>query len=534
LDAEPASCSLSVVSTTIDLVDRANGQTPTPRPQRWAKVIDQTRCIACHACTTVCKSENNVPLGVNRTYVKSVEIGKFPRTTRVFQVTRCNQCEFPPCAAICPTKAMYRRQDGIVDFDKRICIGCKACLVACPYDAIFINPEDNSAEKCNFCAHRLEIGLEPACVVVCPTQAIVVGDLNDPTSRVACIVENETVAVRWPEKLTQPGLYYKGAHKATLDPLEAARPEGGGYACSQLRKGAKIVNSGHPRQSQPGESPEAALLTYDVSHQLPWGFPVSLCTWTKSVAVGAYLVPVLLALSGRIAWSSSLVRFVGPLIAIGFLGLTGLLFITDLEHPWRFPLILTRHHWRSWLVRGTIILLLYGFVLACQLLAALLGSTTACQVTAGVALPVGLITAMYTARLFAQARGRDLWLNPVLAPQLGVEALLTGAVALLPAVAVIEPGALRSLEMLIVVATALYLLLRAAELGWSPSGAKASLAIWEVTRGRFAGWFWIGTAGVAVGLLAPFIGWYAGPIVLAGTLLQEHSYMQAAQAVPLA
>ena len=74
---------------------------------------------------------------------------------------------------------MFKRADGIVDFDKSICIGCKACMAACPYDAIFINPEDHSAEKCNFCAHRIDVGLEPACVVVCPTQAILIGDMND-------------------------------------------------------------------------------------------------------------------------------------------------------------------------------------------------------------------------------------------------------------------------------------------------------------------------------------------------------------------
>ena len=95
---------------------------------------------------------------------------------------------------------MFKRADGIVDFDKSICIGCKACMAACPYDAIFINPEDHSAEKCNFCAHRIDIGLEPACVVVCPTQAILVGDMNDSTSYVAQIVNRESVNVRRPEK----------------------------------------------------------------------------------------------------------------------------------------------------------------------------------------------------------------------------------------------------------------------------------------------------------------------------------------------
>ena len=155
---------------------------PACAPMKWAKVIDHTKCIGCHACSTACKSENHVPLSVNRTYVKYVDVGVFPQVRRAFQVTRCNQCDDPPCVAICPTAAMYTRSDGIVDFDKSICIGCKACIAACPYDAIFINPEDHSAEKCNFCAHRLDIGLEPACVVVCPTEAIQVGNLNDPRS----------------------------------------------------------------------------------------------------------------------------------------------------------------------------------------------------------------------------------------------------------------------------------------------------------------------------------------------------------------
>src|SRR5579863_727789 len=186
---------------------------------KWAKVIDHEKCIGCHACTTACKSENEVPVSVTRTYVKYVEVGEFPQARRAFQVTRCNQCEWAPCVTACPTGAMYQRPDGIVDFDKSVCIGCKACIAACPYDAIFINPEDHSAEKCNFCAHRIDGGLEPACVVVCPTQAILVGDLDDPASQVARIVHREPVMVRRPEKETRPKLFYRGAHQATLDPL---------------------------------------------------------------------------------------------------------------------------------------------------------------------------------------------------------------------------------------------------------------------------------------------------------------------------
>jgi Fe-S-cluster-containing dehydrogenase component len=278
----------------------------SPPSVRWLKVLDQDKCIGCHACTTACKSENEVPVGVTRTYVKSVDVGVFPQARRSFQVTRCNQCADAPCVAACPTQAMFRRDDSIVDFDKEICIGCKACMAACPYDAIFINPEDHSAEKCNMCAHRLDMGLEPACVTVCPTEAILVGDANDPASLVARIVAREPVQVRRPEKETQPGVYYKGAHQATLDPLAARRPDGGLFAwATQGAPDPQLVVSGHPGRPT---SSAAALLSYDVPHHAPWGWRVSLYTWTKSVAAGAFLVPVLLAATGYLRWGDPVTR----------------------------------------------------------------------------------------------------------------------------------------------------------------------------------------------------------------------------------
>jgi Fe-S-cluster-containing dehydrogenase component len=251
---------------------------------QWAKVLDHTRCIGCHACSTACKSENQVPLSVNRTYVKYVDVGRFPEARRAFQVTRCNQCASPPCVVACPTAAMHQRGDGIVDFDKSICIGCKACIAACPYDAIFMNPEDHSAEKCNFCAHRIDVGLEPACVVVCPTEAILVGDMNDTGSRVAHVVGRHPVAVRRPEKDTQPKLFYRGAHQATLDPIAARRPAGGLYLWSEQPDVPHGVGAGHPG---PQNSSAAAVLAYDVPHRAPWDWRVSLYTWTKAIASGA-------------------------------------------------------------------------------------------------------------------------------------------------------------------------------------------------------------------------------------------------------
>ena len=189
------------------------GVAPPPGGVRWVKVLDQTKCIGCHACTTACKSENEVPLGVTRTYVKSADIGTFPQVRRAFQVTRCNQCTDAPCVAACPTKAMYRRDDGIVDFSKEICIGCKACMAACPYDAIFINPEDHSAEKCNMCAHRLDVGLEPACVTVCPTGTRQFGDMKHEDDPVRLAIAHGKVTVLQPHLLTEPQTYYLGVDK---------------------------------------------------------------------------------------------------------------------------------------------------------------------------------------------------------------------------------------------------------------------------------------------------------------------------------
>lgn len=185
----------------------------------FAWVIDQTSCIGCHACTTACKQENEVPLGVNRTWVKYVETGSFPQTRRQIAVLRCNHCAEPPCVEVCPTSAMFRRPDGIVDFDTSRCIGCKACLQACPYDAIYIDPEEHVAEKCNFCAHRVDRGLLPACVVVCPTESLTFGDLDDPGSRASQLVSSRATTVRRPEQGTRPKAFYLGASDAALDPL---------------------------------------------------------------------------------------------------------------------------------------------------------------------------------------------------------------------------------------------------------------------------------------------------------------------------
>lgn len=501
---------------------------------RWAKVLDQTKCIGCHACTTACKSENDVPLGVTRTYVKSVDVGIFPEVRRNFQVTRCNQCEDAPCVSACPTGAMYQRGDGIVDFDKSICIGCKACMAACPYDAIFINPDDHSAEKCNFCAHRLDSGLEPACVTVCPTGAILVGDLNDLTSKVTQIVNRQAVAIRRPEKETHPGVFYKGAHQATLDPLAARRPEGGLFAWATQGdpRDPQLVTSGHHGRHN---SSAAALLSYDVPHHAPWGWRVSLYTWTKGLASGVPLVALVVAIAGRMSWNDPVVKWVAPALALFFLAVTGVLLIWDLKHPSRFYLIFTRHQWSSWLVRGSFIIGAYGATISLYLVGSLTNSLMTREIVASFVIAFALGTACYTAYLFAQAKARDLWQSPLLAPHLAVQATLVGAAAVLPFSEWLSPHrAVVGIEVLLCGAALTHLAMVAGEISLPHGTAHAHLASTEMTRGRFARFFWSGVILVAAAVAAPWIGVVAAPLTLAGLLAHEHAYVQAGQCVPLA
>jgi len=512
--------------------------TESPATMQWAKVIDHTRCIGCHACTTACKSENVVPVSVTRTYVKHVDVGVFPQARRVHQVTRCNQCAHAPCVTACPTAAMFKRPDGIVDFDKEICIGCKACMAACPYDAIFINPEDHSAEKCNFCAHRIDVGLEPACVVVCPTQAILIGDMNDADSYVAQIINRESVAVRRPEKETLPKLFYKGAHQATLDPLAARRPEGGLFMWSEQQSSSDTVVSGNPNYNN---SSAAALLSYDIAHSIPWDWRVSLYTWTKGIASGVYLVAALLVLLGGTGTKNSIWLWATPIISGAFLAITGGLLLWDLEHPERFYLIFTKPQWRSWLVKGAFIIAGYSLVLLLHFVASLAGSTSLQSWLMIAGIPLSALTAVYTAYLFAQAKGRDMWQNPLLPPHLFVQALLLGSAVLS---LLWDVRTLFLLIALLAITSFVHLLMVWGEVSLTHPTAHARLAIHEMVRGRYRSDFWIGIMLSMLGALIPLlalwnvlglsIGAAGAPLALIGLMLFENAYVQAGQSVPLA
>ncbi len=534
-------------------------------PVKWGKVIDNARCIACHACTVACKQEHRVPLGVTRTYVKQVEVGAFPQVRRHFQVTRCNQCDDPPCVEACPVTAMFQRPDGIVDFDRERCIGCKACMAACPYDAIYINPNNRSAEKCNFCAHRIDQGLTPACVAVCPTQAIIIGDLNDPESAVARITARDKVDVRKPEKDTRPKLFYRQASEYTLlpmaavsAPIQAAVNWGGGPAqpprraeprttnpppfATQARTtnspppnpGAGVGNRG--RAGTMVETAAAALLAYDTPHRAPWDWKVTAYTWTKSIAAGIFLV------FAFFWWREGPLPGPWPLLASGlsglFLAMTGALLIAHLSHPARFWYILARPQWRSWLARGAYIMAGYGLLLGGFFPAALAGAELLMDALVGPGAILALLSAVFTAFLMGQSRGRDLWQNPLLPAHFAVHSAAAGLAAtlLFAPLAGLEPVTW-SLGWALAGAGGVNLLLSLSELAMPLPTADGKRAVESLTLGRHAGGYW---AGIGLSGLAPLVamalgagGVPAGVAVLVGLLLYQHAYLQAGQSVPL-
>lgn len=190
--------------------------------KRLAVLIDLRKCIGCNACTLACKSENDVPLGVWRSWVKRVEKGRYPHSMEFFLPILCNNCENPICVTVCPVNAGIIRPDGIVYIDPHRCIGCRYCMASCPYGVRYIHPTKKIAEKCFWCHHRVDAGLEPACVEACPTDAILFGDLNDPKSKISKAVAENAVQVIKPESGTNPHVFYIGLD---IESVEASQEE---------------------------------------------------------------------------------------------------------------------------------------------------------------------------------------------------------------------------------------------------------------------------------------------------------------------
>lgn len=499
-------------------------------------VIDLRKCIGCHACTIACKAEHDIPVGVNRCWVKTVEKGTFPETQRLFFPVLCNQCDEAPCLTICPTGALFKRRDGIVDLNGAACIGCRACMVACPYDQLFIDPNTRTAEKCNFCANRIENQLQPACVSVCPTECRIFGDLDDPSTSVAHIVQREAFMVRKPEKGTGPKIFYLGADEAAIRPELATRP-------FMFREGQVHLRPIGSAESDPA-SPGDPRVDYDVPHKKAWGIHLVMYLLTKGISTGAMFLSALFWLLGD---SSTLVTLGGPILAVVFAMLTAAVLVADLERPERFLYILLRPNWSSWMARGAFLLTAHGGIATLWVLAALLGWHGVLTWLALPAILVAIGATAYTGFLFAQGLARDLWQGPHATIDLMVQAAAEGSAAMLVAALVTggEPATLRTLGLVLAFSSLAHLVLLVLEHLLAPSPTvHHDLAVHAIVRGPYRRLFWIGALGL--GGLAPVlvVAWAAtlgysiallvpaAVAALAGSLAWEYIWIEAGQAVP--
>ena len=224
-----------------------------PKAERhWVMVIDTRKCVGCSACTVACVAENKLPPGIVYRPVLEEEYGTYPNVTRRFLPKPCMQCENPPCTPVCPVNATYKNDEGIVVINYEQCIGCRYCIVACPYSSRTFDTgqtytqdsvnlvgavvgtgkaddyeraanyeygvahgrtgHDDSpignVRKCHFCAHRLAVGMLPECVTTCIGRATYFGDSNDPESIVAKLIVSPNV-MRLKEELgTKPRVFY--------------------------------------------------------------------------------------------------------------------------------------------------------------------------------------------------------------------------------------------------------------------------------------------------------------------------------------
>ena len=184
--------------------------------KRYGMVIDTQHCVGCQTCTVSCKISNEVPGSAHWNHLESLDgdvlyqsTGTFPRTTLAFRPLLCNHCENPACVANCPTGAMHKREeDGIVESDHSVCIGCGTCAQSCPYGAPVVADDLGYAMKCDFCRPRVERDEEPLCVCSCPAEARVFGEISDPNSEISKLIAELSAEPLLREEGTEPSVRY--------------------------------------------------------------------------------------------------------------------------------------------------------------------------------------------------------------------------------------------------------------------------------------------------------------------------------------
>ena len=187
--------------------------------KRYALVIDLDKCMGCKGCSVSCKNEHELPPGVNFSWVyQEGPIGTYPKLQMYYLPRTCMQCSEPACADVCPTKATYITDEGVVMIDEDRCFGCQYCIWACPYESRFFDPKKRIVQKCNMCIHLTAMGQDPNCVHNCPAKARVFGDINDPGSPASkLLAQNSDRIFRIREDLeTEPNVYYLTAKGVKL------------------------------------------------------------------------------------------------------------------------------------------------------------------------------------------------------------------------------------------------------------------------------------------------------------------------------
>jgi len=527
-----------------------------------------------------------VPLGVYRTWVKNVETGSYPDVRRRFQVTRCNHCANPPCVRICPVTAMYQRDDGIVEFDPSICIGCKSCMQACPYDSIYLDPESNTAAKCHFCAHRLDVGLEPACVVVCPEHAILAGDMNDPASEISRVLATAQATVRKPEQGTGPKLFYINGNDWSLHPT--ASPANNSFMWADkvteqnvspyklpvlesrsrfkrdLQDGQSKSKSGTPirtpqEQGRPLNGPvqiggrvaeHMVQTAYNAQHKIQWHWELPLYLVTKSIAGGLFMLLSLGTMFNLFPFDT-LTFLAAGFTSMLFTLFTVILLIKDLSQPKRFLNILIRPQWKSWVARGAFILI--GFTVVAGLWWLIEGAaylnwlpneivSTLRPITAWLTFPLALFSVIYSAFLLGQAEGRDMWQTPLLPFQLLSQSFMvaSGVFVTLGLFVHFSSELFNFLTITFIASLVINLVITLAGKFAMPFASEvALLASREMSHGKYRNHFWWG--GVALGHVVPMVlffvaGTVAMPVVvlsvIVGLFLYEYAFVMAPQHIP--
>ena len=439
-------------------------------------------------------------------------------------------------------------------------------MQACPYDALYIDPDTNTAAKCNYCAHKIDGGYEPACVVVCPVEAIISGDLSDDNSKIAQLVANEDTMTRKPEKMTDPNLYYINGSTEMLDPNATERD--GDYVWSEQATGvghyAKYADkrvaesdtenllvqlamensakTGKPidqraidnvaQEIQEDVDTTEARRVYDSpSKGVLWGWEVPAYVWTKALATGTFLMMAVWSLfMGELSPESEMN---GLIISLFFMGLTGGFLVKDLDRPDRFLYVLLRPQWKSWLVRGAYIITVFGGLVSLKLIGNIFEiSMNWVWVIGGI---FAILGAVYTAFLFAQARARDLWQTPIQsAIHMLVHATMAGSVVMM----IIAPDSSQWMTNILLWGIVTNVIILAKEILMPHDTPDTKKAIELMTKGYYSKYFW---AGIVLGNLTPIVilntvpsmVLIAGGLALIGIYLTEFVRIRVPQMIPL-